>query len=136
MNNRGFTLTELLAVIVIIGVVTSISIPLIGNLINNDSGKYEYFEAMVKEAMLLYEEKYLPKIPDEKKCININYNELVRTSLLKEESFKCNGRIIGRRNKNTGFSYEYYLNCTNDKNNQVVKNLANMPNLSDCYVKN
>lgn len=55
-KEEGFTLVELLAVIVILGIIVAISIPAIGNIIDNARGNANEAEgALVIDAARLYE---------------------------------------------------------------------------------
>lgn len=127
MNKRGFTLMELLAVIVILGIITMISIPIYNNIQDNSNqDNYEYYEKMVKSATEIYVDQYAPNFNASTSCIKLNYNRLLSTNLVKEEILTCDGYIIGNR-VNNGFKYDIYLDCKDDKGNFVVKNKSNTP---------
>jgi len=54
-NQKGLTLIELLAVIVILGIIAAIAVPAIGNVINNSKEKATYAEAQqIIDAAKLY----------------------------------------------------------------------------------
>ena len=55
MNNKGFTLVEVLAVVVILGVLATIMIPTIGSVINqNKEDNYKNMEKTILNATKLY----------------------------------------------------------------------------------
>ncbi|MBM7541790.1 competence type IV pilus major pilin ComGC [Amphibacillus cookii] len=55
-GEKGFTLVELLAVIVILGIIVAIAIPAIGNIIKNAQGDADEQEvALILDAARLYE---------------------------------------------------------------------------------
>ncbi|WP_225743923.1 competence type IV pilus major pilin ComGC [Marinilactibacillus sp. Marseille-P9653] len=55
-KENGFTLVELLAVLVILGIIVAIAIPAIGNVVENANGKAETAEeALVIDAARLYD---------------------------------------------------------------------------------
>lgn len=59
VRKNGFTLVELLVVIMIIGIVLGISIPAVVNLQKSQNArKFDYFLTIVKEATDLYVEQY------------------------------------------------------------------------------
>lgn len=114
MKNKGFTLMELLAVIVIIGIISAIAIPMYGNLRNeNNENSLKYYASLVRQAVNLYEAEYMPKYGSDVTCIDISYQKLLDLDLIKEEKLKCknNGVIRGTRINSNGFKYDLYLEC-------------------------
>lgn len=59
MNNKGFTLTELLVAIAIMGIITGIAYPAISNLKSqNESKYYEAYKNVLVNGAKLYVDKY------------------------------------------------------------------------------
>ncbi len=64
MKNRGFTLTELLGVIVILGVLAAITIPIIDNSLNNSKDNlYKTQVAQIEKGAKDYYSENLDKLP-------------------------------------------------------------------------
>ena len=58
-NNKGFTLVELLVVIVILGIITGLSIPLLRNVReNNQKKEYNTYMDTLKYSAKLYIDSY------------------------------------------------------------------------------
>ena len=73
LNNKGYTLVEILAVIVILGMLLVIVIPNVGNLINmNKENNIKQFNISIKNAAKLYISDYKYEISVVGKCNNIN----------------------------------------------------------------
>lgn len=126
-NPFGFTMVELLCVIVILGIIIAISIPAIWKLIGNqDLQKYNYHEKMVKSAADLYVDQYKRGLPEEYQCFNISYSSLVTNNYLKEEDVTCKGTIQATRKSGNNFTYKYYLECK-DKKGKVIKKSDPVP---------
>ena len=90
MDNRGFTLSELIVTIALLGVVLAISFPAITKLqTQNQQQVYETYEKALLNAAKLYVDKYdrdLWKKPvtEETKCVIIKYEDLKYEDLIKE----------------------------------------------------
>lgn len=131
-NNKGFTLVELLVVIVILGVITTMSWPVITRIQeNNTVSKYEkYGDAMVSAAKLYvdsYEEDmftYEDDMSDEQQakgqCAYILYRDLAEKSLIKDynsDGMTCNSEstFVKVTRKKGRYTYEYFLGCGDKK---------------------
>ena len=127
-NNKGFTLIELLVTIVILGIVSGISFPLIRGLQErNTYTKYEkYGESLVAAAKLYinsYEEDvflYEDDLPAEDKntgqCQYILYRDLKEKNLIKDlgiDGVSCNSpnTFVKVTRKKGKYTYDYFLGC-------------------------
>jgi prepilin-type N-terminal cleavage/methylation domain-containing protein len=119
MNKRGFTLVELLAIIVILGVILVIAIPKVSESIN--ISKIEAFikdeEELVRatESFIAQNVKYIPQ--------NIGDTKEVKLSDLQNEKFiytvvnpndnkaTCNGYVLVTKTGDKKYDYVPHLNC-------------------------
>ena len=88
-NKRGFTLVELLVVIVILGVITGISIPLIRNIqAKNEERQYKSYQESLKYSAKLYVDSFREDLFGHSKsgCAIITYDQMVEKGLLKDIS--------------------------------------------------
>ena len=98
MNKNGFTLVEVLVVMIILGFLLMLIIPSIDKLIkDNDEKKYESYERMMEEYAAIYPNKALSTI---KLSILDNLDEVKK---------KCIGYVkVIDRDKN---DYKAYIKC-------------------------
>ncbi|MBR3897792.1 MAG: prepilin-type N-terminal cleavage/methylation domain-containing protein [Bacilli bacterium] len=115
MKNKGFTLVELLAVIVMIAIVASISVPIIISVINDSRAKsYDRQVEMIKDAAERYVNENALEFSENK----VSVETLKSTGYLKADKIKnpkrpseeLNGcvNITSSGNKNT---YTYSESC-------------------------
>lgn len=86
-NKKGFTLVELLVVIVILGIITGISIPLIRNIqAKNEQKQYQTYQDSLKVSARLYVDSYEEDLFGHSKsgCAIITYQQLQEKGLLKD----------------------------------------------------
>ena len=121
MNKKGFTLVELLVTMVIIGIITGISIPLIRNIsASMTMRKYKLYSNVVLNSGKLYNDAYADDLFGRKKagCYYVKYSELEEKKLLKDidmTNISCNSdetyvKIVKYENK---YYYSPYLGCGN-----------------------
>ncbi len=86
-GNKGFTLVELLVVIVILGIITGISIPLIRNIQEkNEQKQYTTYMDGLKVSAKLYVDSYSDDLFGHEKsgCAIIKYSQLLEKGLVKD----------------------------------------------------
>ena len=101
MNKKGFTLVELIGVVVLIAVVSMLTFPALNNLRkNNNEKEFKTYEDMMVE--------YARSIPNYRSKGNICLNQLTSIGLKKiNETMTCNGYV-----KIVGNNLIPYLSCS------------------------
>ena len=136
MNKKGFTLTELLVVVVILGIIAGLSIPLIRNLSNMfEKKKYENYADSVLAAGKIFNDSYNEDLfgHNEYGCAYITYDKLVERKLIKDieiDEMTCDSpktyiRVIKQKDK---YAYKTFLTCgTKREDGTMKKVLIKMP---------
>ena len=125
---KGFTLVELLVVIVILGIIVGLSIPLIRNIkASNKNRKFETYERTLIDSAKLYTDSYSTDMFGNSNygCVEIPYSDLSKKSLIKDiqsSDFSCNDtntyvRVIKLNDK---YTYETKLTCKDKKSAKNV----------------
>lgn len=119
MNNKGFTLLELLAVIVILAIILAIAVPTISSLIENSRlNAYQSSEKMLASAARNYlasRSEFLPteigfiKIIDLNDLVINNYINQIRDS--KNSADNCDGYVVVRKTDSTNHEFKPYMKC-------------------------
>lgn len=134
MNNKGFTLTELLVTIALIGIVTMIAFPAITKLKSeNEDEKYEAYANVLKAGAKLYvdaNEDDLWTNSTSYQCKKIKYSELKNQNLVKEynnNGITCNDSyIVVEKNIQTyGNSVKYTTVTICRKNGKEIYRSSN-----------
>ncbi|KGX88048.1 type II secretion system protein [Pontibacillus marinus] len=76
-NEKGFTLVELLAVIVILGIIAAIAVPAIGNVIDDSKRK-----AHLSNAQMMLEAARLYKVQVNTSATQVTYQKLIDEDLI------------------------------------------------------
>ncbi len=129
MKNKGFTLIEMLVVIVLIGIILTLAIPSVIRIVENKSSdSYRYQMKMIDQAVNLYQVRYKGELNNHPTapCFELNYQHLLDEQLLEEEEIKCQGKIrLNRIETTNNFSTVYDLECR-DSNNVKFRDKSNL----------
>ena len=122
MNKRGFTLVEMIVVIILIGIVIVVAIPNVVRILKNqEQDKYNAHMKLVDVKLTEYTIKNKGELDSYTSKFRIKYSRLISEKLLEENNgVKCDSYIIMNRKNNDSFSYEKYLKCTNGGDNVYV----------------
>ena len=120
MKNKGFTLIEMLIVIVLLGIILTLAIPSVIRIMENRSNdSYKYQMKLVEQAVNLYQARYRGEFNNNPNatCFLLDYKLLLDEELIEEQDIKCEGKIaLTRPNATSNLSKSYFLKCV-DQNN-------------------
>ncbi len=114
MKNKGFTLVELLVVIVILGIITGLSIPVLRGLHErNTTKKYEIYMSSLVSAAKLYMDSYGEDLFGDNPvdCAKIRYIDLDDKNLFRDiqiEDVSCKSADTYVKVKKINGYYKYY----------------------------
>ncbi len=154
-NTKGFTLVELLAVIVILGVITGMSWPVIRRLQEqNTLNKFEYYGKSLIDAAKVYVDSYeedtfydeevfnnltLTVVPPgvdkaNGQCATIPLSDLKAKALAKDyqaDNMSCvnEGTFVLVIKKKEKYTYKYFLACGKKEKDEFGKTVTNSPSL-------
>ncbi len=138
MNKKGFTLVEMIVVVILIGVIAIVAVPAVLKTMNKqDNERYDTHMKLVKQALDLYEIRYKGDFDNSSdySIYRINYQKLLDNDLLKENGLKCSGYIDLTKKKNNNYAYKYYLTCKDDKTHEILGEDGNK-NVPPCNSSN
>lgn len=120
MNNKGFTMVEILGVVVILGILMSVAIG--GVTIYRDKAAQQSYDTMAKSSTNAVT-NYIMDYPDDSGAVFIKdlYEEsyLERPADPNDEGKECNGVVVYNKNSGTGgdkldsYDYKVHLCCAN-----------------------
>lgn len=118
MNKKGFTLVELLAVIVILAIILAIAVPTISGLINNSRQQaYQSSEKMLAKAAKLFvatDASYMPTNIGETKEVSFNVlknNNYIGPIIDPATNLNCSGSVVIKRTSLEQVDYYPILSC-------------------------
>lgn len=105
MNNKGFTLTELIVTMAIMAVITMISLPAIDKVQSeNRQTIYESYGKVLLNGAKLYVDKYdrdlFKRNVNLNQCVSINYADLINEDLIKPFKGTSKEKIVNDMSKN------------------------------------
>ncbi|MDD3048640.1 MAG: prepilin-type N-terminal cleavage/methylation domain-containing protein [Bacilli bacterium] len=142
MNKKGFTLVELLAVIIILGVILSITIPSVERSIDKARTKtYATNEVLMINAARLYMADNINLIPNSSgETVSIELSTLIKAKTIKpikdakDTEELCSGRVLIEKETTKKYKYYAYLDCPNYTTNTAYLNANNIIlEISDVY---
>ena len=139
MNKKGFTLTELLVVIVIMGIVSGLSIPLIRGVSQAfENKKYKTYVKAVLAAAKIYNDSYEEDLFGRKEygCSYITYEKLEEKDLIKDieiDNISCatNKTYVKVIKLGEKYGYSGFIGC----GEEVVENGVTTVNVIDKHSK-
>lgn len=131
-KKKGFTLVELLAIIVILAIIAVIAIPSVKTIINNSKTRtYLNNEERLVDAAKLYLTRNTDKIPkDIGNTTEIKLSDLQASKYIGEiksvfnKNNNCNGYVIVSKVADQKYDYTPHLNCINDIGNSLENGLV------------
>ena len=128
---KGITLIELLAVIIILAIIGSISFITIGNIVKNSKiNLYNENITKIKDTAEMYISNGNKGYIEEGQTVEITLDELIEDGYLKEvkspfdKTKTCNGYVLVTKLENNEYSYIPHINCEEDINNSTEDGLV------------
>lgn len=137
-NEKGFSLIELMAVIIIIGLILIVVVPAVSRLLTtNDQKEYDRYLDIIEAGAIRYSDSRKDDLGSYKDngCLEVDLEELVSQKYIKEFNDKkvtCTGTV--RLNNNLGnLKVSINLTCTSNDSGRVTFELKEIENTS-CIV--
>lgn len=115
MNTKGFTLTELIVTIALIGIISMIAFPAISQLKeNNKLEKYKAYEKVMKTGAKLYVDSKKADLFIGRNTEIIMYSTLLDNKLIEEfedDRVKCNSSYVTATKNEQVVSYDAIVIC-------------------------
>ena len=136
MNNKGFTMVEVLATFVLMGIILGIAFPAIDSLYQDSSKQtYETYEMALKTAAKLYVDQYdrdlwtysTDSSVENETCVKLEFKDIRCEGLIKDFEGKNKNYVVDENNtyvyaikKGNKVRYETYLVIKREDTNDVV----------------
>lgn len=115
MNTKGFTLTELIVTIALIGIISMIAFPSISKLKeNNKLEKYKAYEKVMETGAKLYVDSKKADLFIGRNTEKISYSTLLDNKLIEEfedDRVKCNSSYVTATKNEQVVSYDAIVIC-------------------------
>lgn len=118
MKNKGYTLVELLAVFVILGIIIMISVPAITGVINSSKDKaYDEQIKILENAARTYMSENSALLPDSGSFYNVKISDLKDSGLISDKEIKNPNYSSGSTdNKKKNLYFNGCIKVTNTNN--------------------
>ena len=143
MNERGFTLIELVVAIAVLGVVMVIALPAINTFSgDNQKKKYVAYEKTLKSAAKLYTDAYDEDLFGYKNtgCQKVKIDELEAKKLIEKiplKGIKCDNPektfVYVYKDKNANHAYYSSIKCIDENDKPVYENVER--NIGECKIE-
>ena len=122
INKKGFTLMEMLATLMIIGILMLFGLPRVRNIqVNNREKKYKAYEKAVLSSAKLYVDSYKKDMfgDDSSGCAEITIADLKNKMLLKTfnngDGVVCNDGMVQIIKEKGKYDYQVFMVCKKDQ---------------------
>ena len=113
MNKKGFTLVELMAIIIVLGIISLIVIPTVNDTLTKQKEKlYEKQVDTIEKAAESWASANTDKLPEEDESICVELSELISSGFIQNGDIKdprSNELMDGCVNITYGSSYNQYV---------------------------
>jgi prepilin-type N-terminal cleavage/methylation domain-containing protein len=138
-KQKGFTLVELLVVIVILGIITLMSYPVIRNISNKlDNSKFNTYKKTLVSSAKVYVSDYSEDLfgYNDSGCSYVSFRDLKKRGLIKDISvsgYSCDSDNTFVKVVKVGSQYHYssYLYCSKSGNGAVILPTQDTPHVQE-----